>query len=90
MLLFRNNAESDFSFNIDSVTETYKLPIDIEDDSKAYITAGYSVKELSSGIGLFVGLRKEISSINETFNTAECDSIKSKIKEMHGRNYGCW
>ena len=86
LLLFKNNDEADFSFNIDSATHTYKLPIDIENDSKTYITSGYSVKELSSGIGLFVGLRKEIRSINEEFNETECDVIKEKIETMHSRS----
>ena len=88
LLLFKNETEVDYEFNIDGVIDKYKLPIDIESESseKTYITSGYSVKELSSGIGLLVGLRNNLSIINTEYTQEACEQIKQEIKTVHSRS----
>ena len=88
LLLFKNETEVDYEFNINGAIDTYKLPIDIEGESneKTYITSGYSVKELSSGIGLFVGLRNNLEIIDNEFTQEKCEQIKHEIKTVHLRS----
>ena len=71
LLLFNSVSDnSDYSFKKDKNTTThYSLPYDIAgDDSenypKTYITSGFSVKELSNGIGLLVRLRKNVDTVS--------------------------
>ena len=82
LLLFNSSEEdSDFSFkNEQGQTVNYSLPYDIGDGKKTHITSGFSVKELSSGIGLLVRLRRNDDAFVTDFTQTECDKIKSEIQ----------